>query len=159
MLELSSAPPTAGPAACIKCGATVGLSRYKYERTYTPRWLYIGLVFGLIPAALLMLIISRKHQIMVYFCAACRNRYRIATLVSYLLAIPCLLLLLLGPVFGLAHHSWYLGIGGVAMAIGIAVIIDRYSNSASPRPVLLNEKSIVFDIPRHGLADMANVKF
>jgi hypothetical protein len=44
------------------------------------------------------------------------------------------------------------------MAIGIAVIIDRYSNSASPRPVLLNEESIVFDIPGHGRVDMAKAK-
>jgi hypothetical protein len=47
----------------------------------------------------------------------------------------------------------------MAMAIAIAIFIDRYTRSASPKCVLLNRESIVLAIPGHGEIDMALAKF
>jgi hypothetical protein len=119
-----------GPAACVKCGTAEGLSRLWFEKTYTPKWAYVGLLF-------------------------CWNGYHKAKIISNLMALPCLVLFIAGPIFWLAYKSLFVGLGCVAVAIAIAIFIDQYIKSASPKCVSLNRKSIVLAIPRHGEFDLA----
>jgi hypothetical protein len=55
----------------------------------------------------------------------------------------------------IAYKSWFVELGCVAVAIAIAIFIDQYTKSASPKCVSLNRKSIVLAIPRHGEIDLA----
>jgi len=158
-LETPELSQCVGPVACVKCGTTEGLSRQWFEKTYTPKWVYVGLLFGLFPAAILMLFANKRHRIKICFCSACWNRCHKAKIISNLLAVPCLVLFIVGPIFGLAYKSWFVALASMAMAIAIAIFIDRYTRSASPKCVLLNRESIVLAIPGHGEIDMALAKF
>jgi hypothetical protein len=147
-----------GPLACVKCGTTESLFRQRFEKTFTPQWVYLGLLFGVLPAGILMLLANKRHRTNVLFCSSCWNRYHRARIVSYSLAIPCLLFFLGGPALGLAYKSWFIALASVAIAIIIAAIMDRYTRSASPHCVLLNRKSIVLAIPGHGNVDISEAK-
>jgi hypothetical protein len=80
-------------------------------------------------------------------------------MVSYALAVPCLVLFLGGPVLGSAYESWFIAVAGLAMAIIMAAIMDWYTRSVSPKCVLLNRKSLVLAIPGHGDVDILQAKF
>src|SRR5271169_6883228 len=125
------------PVACVKCGTTEGLTLQRFEKTYTPKWVYIGLLFGILPAAILMLFANKRHRINIYFCPACWSRYRKVKVISYLLAVLCLALVIVGPIFGLAYKSWFIALACLAAGIVIAVFMDRYTSSATPKCVLL----------------------
>jgi hypothetical protein len=120
---------------------------------------YVGLLFGLFPAAILMLFANKRHRIKVCFCSACWNRYHKAQIMSYLLAVPCLVFFVAGPIFGLAYKSWFVALACMAIAVAIAFFIDRYARSALPKCTLLNRESMVLVIPGHGEIDMAQAMF
>jgi hypothetical protein len=159
MPEKPELSQSVGPVACVKCGTPEGLFQRRFEKTYTPKWVYLGLLFGVLPAGILMVLTNKTHHTNVRFCSSCWNRYRKAKMVSYALAIPCLLLFVAGPVLGLAYKSWVIAVAGITMAIIIAAIMDRYTRSASPKCVLLSRKSIVLAIPGHGDVNISQAKF
>jgi hypothetical protein len=115
-------------------------------------------VFGLFPAAILMLLANKRHRIKICFCFSCWSGYHKAKIISNLLALPCLVLFIGGPIFGLAYKSWFVALGCVAVAIAIAIFMDQYKRSASPKCVLLNRESIVLAIPKYGEIDLAQAK-
>jgi len=158
VLETAELSQSVGPVACVKCGTAEHLSRQRFEKTYTPKWVYVGLLFGLFPAAILMLFANKKHRLKVCFCSACWNRYHKAMIISNLLAVPCLLLFIVGPIFGLVYRSWLIALSCVATAIVIAVSIDLYMRSASPKCALLSREKVVLAIPGYGDIDMAQSK-
>ncbi len=156
MSEQPELSKSVGPVACVKCGTAEDLFRRRFEKTYTPGWAYIGLLFGIVPGAILMLSVNTTHRTNILFCSSCWNRYRKTKIVSYSLAIPCLLFFLGGLSLGLAYRSWLIAVAGIAIAIIIAIAMDRYKRSASPNCVLLNRKRIVLAIPGHGNVDMSH---
>jgi hypothetical protein len=158
VLETAELSQSGGPVACVKCGTAEHLSRQRFEKTYTPKWVYVGLLFGLFPAAILMLFANKKHRLKICFCSACWDRYHKAKIISYLLTVPCLLLFIMGPIFGLAYKSWIIALSCIATAIVIAVFIDLRTRSVSPKCVLLNRENIVLAIPGYGDIDMAQAK-
>lgn len=153
-----SASASVTPSVCVVCGSTSSLSLKAFKRTYTPPWVWIGLLFGIFPVAILMLIGNMTHRITVPFCQTCWEHYRKAELGSKLLALPCLVLLVLSPILGIAYESWSVGLGTLAAAVGIAIFMDRQMRSASPKCVKLSRNAIVLAIPGYGNADMSRAK-
>jgi len=146
------------PPVCIVCGSSSGLSAKPFQKTYTPPWVWIGLLFGIFPVAILMLIGNKTHKLTLSFCQACWERCHKATLTSKLLALPLVVLLVLSPVLGIAYESWIVGLGTLAVAFGIAIYMGRWVSSASPKCVKLSRDAIVLAIPGHGNVDMTQSK-
>ena len=154
MPEASEIPQAVAERVCAKCGSTDSLSRQWFEKTYTPKWVYLGLLCGLLPGLLLFHLASKRYRIEAPFCAACWKRLYTAKIVSQLVALPCLVLFFVVPIFGIVYSSWLLGIGGLVMGAGIAVIMDLYQRAASPKCVLVTRERLVLEIPGWGRVDM-----
>ena len=64
---------TVGEGGCVNCGSREGLQSWFLRFSYTPPWVYLGLLLGLIPAAILAAIFTRKATLTFSRCGPCRS--------------------------------------------------------------------------------------
>ena len=58
---------------CLLCGGGAGVQRWSKRFTYTPPWVYFGLLLGLLPAAILSAIATKRETLELSRCAACKS--------------------------------------------------------------------------------------
>jgi hypothetical protein len=110
------------PQACVKCGTQAGLVPRVQKYAWFPQWTYALLFLGLIPAAIIQAILTKRAQITHAVCAPCGSKWTMAR-VMYVLS-------LLGPVFGgiaimmlgvAANTGAVVAIGGLLLFPGILI--------------------------------------
>jgi hypothetical protein len=158
MPEALQVSASAIPPACVVCGTTGSLSARAFQKTYTPPWVYIGLLLGILPVAILMIIGNKTHKLTVSFCQACWDRYHKAQVTSRWMSLLCVVLLAASPVLGIATESWIVGLGLLAAAFGVIIYAGRQLTGVSPKCVKLSREAIVLAIPGHGEVDMARAQ-
>jgi hypothetical protein len=63
------------PARCVKCGTPGGLEWRDERYTWYPRWTYLLLVFGLLPAAIAQVALAQRAGLTHAVCAPCNARW------------------------------------------------------------------------------------
>lgn len=64
------------PARCVRCNAEVPAADRRLDLTWTPRWVYLLILLGLLLALIAQVFVRRKVTLQVGFCAACAGRRR-----------------------------------------------------------------------------------
>lgn len=64
------------PARCVRCNAGVSAADRRLDLTWTPRWVYLLLLLGVLFAVIAQVFARRKVNLHVGFCAACARRRR-----------------------------------------------------------------------------------
>jgi len=62
-------------STCLLCGAVGNVTPKDKQFIYTPPWVYLGLLGGLLPAAVLAIVFQRKVKVAVPLCGGCRFRW------------------------------------------------------------------------------------
>ena len=62
------------PAVCLRCGAPTVLRKSK-TFSWCPQWVWLLLFFGLIPFAIVALILTKRRTILVPLCAKHKNHW------------------------------------------------------------------------------------
>lgn len=136
--------------ACVKCGTVSSLEARAFDKTYTPRWVWFGLPFGLIPVAFLMLLGQKKYRLLAPFCRPCWNRFRIAGPVSALSLVATIVLLIVSFFGALTFGSWWLLLVGLGIGVVVASVAGAYDKRVSPRYARLNREVAEIYVPGIG---------
>ncbi|OVE82383.1 hypothetical protein BVY04_01125 [bacterium M21] len=78
------------PDRCIKCNSPADGYQKKVKLQFTPRWAYLLLVpmlffmCGLIPLAIVIYLVSKRHTVQVGLCPVCRSRRMTGLLLGWL---------------------------------------------------------------------------
>ena len=141
---------TAPPAFCSICGTSNDVVVRFFQRTYTPGWVWLFLIFGILPAGILALALQVKHTLNLPSCAKCSQRHSWAGVVSWLSIIVCIFLLF--PTFALAValNSGFVFLGGFGLIAMIAYLAGRFDRKANPRYTQFTKARVEIDVPGQG---------
>ena len=125
-----------GEGKCVNCGGAEGVQPWTMRFTYTPPWVYVGLLAGLLPAAILAAIFTRRGTLTFSRCAACKSRMFRLSLVSWLIGLGGLVAFpMLGGFIGQLldrHDGTGAGIGMGFLVWFVALIVLAVLNSSIP---------------------------
>jgi hypothetical protein len=140
----------AEPPVCSVCGAREGVNVRNFTRTYTPNWVWLFLPLGILPAAIIGLIVQVKHSLSLPICSRCFQRRSWAGAVSWLSIIVCIFLIFVAVGLGISLRSWlvFLVISGFIAAI--AYLSGRYDRSVNPRYTQFTKDRVEIDVPGSG---------
>jgi hypothetical protein len=85
------------PPCCVKCGTTEGLGPRVQKYVWVPPWTYLLIPLGLLPAALVQMVLTKRAALTHGICAPCNARWRTARVAW----VASLLFPLLGGFLGL----------------------------------------------------------
>ena len=136
--------------SCAVCGSHHGVALKRYSRTYTPPWVYITILFGLIPAAIISLVVSTQHHLAVPFCRACSRRHGLIQVVNFLVILGVLVALGAGGVYGAVSESWA-PFGGSILLSGVMIAAAaRFVRNAQPEYLTFDANNVVIRDVVHG---------
>ena len=146
MLNVATAPP----AFCSICGTNNDVAVRSFQRTHTPGWVWLFLIFGILPAGILALALQVKHRLWLPSCAKCNQRNSWTGVVSWLSIIVCIFLLF--PMIALAvqFNSGWVFLGGFAVIAAIAYVAGRFDRKANPRYTQFTKARVEIDVPGQG---------
>lgn len=82
-------PPGAqAPASpCLICGSEEGVRPWNKTFTYTPPWVWITLLAGVLPAAIVQLVVMKRQSVTLPRCGSCRGRMTLYSLFGWFLGL------------------------------------------------------------------------
>jgi hypothetical protein len=66
------------PPLCVKCARREGLIRREHEFTWTPKWVLLSILFGVLPYVILANTARRRGELKLPLCHECDRRWRVA---------------------------------------------------------------------------------
>jgi hypothetical protein len=95
--QLVVTSPCELPANCVYCNEPVDLHKHKKQTiSYVPRWAYLGLLGGLLPAIIIILIAQKNCLVTFGLCAEHRSEKNKGCLISLLSFIGAVALIFTG---------------------------------------------------------------
>ncbi len=136
-----------GAGMCVNCGGQEGLQPWRRAFTYTPPWVYVGLLAGLIPAAILAAIFTRKGSLTFSRCSPCKSRMFRMAVICWLIGLGGLFVFpMLGAFIGQlldAHNGTGAGIGLGFLVWIVALIVVAVLGAMSPVKCTLIDNGMV----------------
>jgi hypothetical protein len=138
------------PAMCVKCATTLDVRPRTQRFQWFPQWTYALLLVGLIPAAIVQMVLTKHATLVLPVCAPCGSRWTMAR-VAYVFSI--VLPLLLGLVLacaGAAEGSKALMFLGLFLMIPGMIILALLAQYMLVRPrtvraVFIDDWAITLD--------------
>lgn len=124
------------PGTCCFCGGEGGTARKK-QFTYTPTWVYFGLLGGLLPLLILALIGQKRAHLTIPLCSPCHWRWYFT---DALLLIVVLVGMIALPALGVVLFK---DVASYGVAIGIVVGLLALFAVAAALKVGLSDRSQV----------------
>jgi hypothetical protein len=138
------------PVVCAVCARVDGLEATTIKKVVTRTWVWFLLPLGVLPAALVALVVQTKHTLSLRFCNSCKRRHQWATAVHWLSALSCIALLFVAVAVGLSMESWLAFLGTMFIAVLIAIASSRFETSVSPRFTVFSATCVEVEYPGHG---------
>jgi hypothetical protein len=112
------------PGMCVKCGRHDSLMPRHQQFSWFPQWTYLLLLGGLLPAALVQMMLTKKAPFVLPVCAWCNSRWT-AGRVLYVLSVLLPIVIGIATLFvAAAQMSSTLAIlGGVILLPGMIVSV------------------------------------
>ena len=132
------------------CGVRHGVALKRYSRTYTPPWVYITILIGLIPAAIISLVVSTRHELTVPFCTRCRRKHGLMPVVNFFAVIGVLIALTVGGVYAATEDTWAPFGFSILLSGVIIAATARFVRNAQPRYLTFNADRVVIHDVVHG---------
>ena len=161
-IDKQSGIPKAGPplsAVCSICGKSDGVQVRNLTRTYTPNWVWLFLPLGILPAAVIGLMVQVKHSLSLPICSRCAQRRSWAGAVSWLSIIVCIFLMFFAVGLGIFLKSWIVFLVISGFIATIAYLAGRYDRSVNPRYTQFTKERVEIHVPGRGrilVLDRAN---
>jgi Disulfide bond formation protein DsbB len=140
----------APPPVCVVCAATDGLEPVTVKKVFIPPWVWLFLLLGVLPAALISLAVQTKHAFSFRYCPLCIRKRNWAAVVHWLAMLSCITLLFVAIGAGVSMHSWLVFFSVIAVTVGIAIASSKFDASANPRYSVFSANRVEIEIPNHG---------
>lgn len=137
------------PMTCIMCGEH-NTSIQTFKKDYVPPVAYLGLLMGLLPAAILILVLKTAHRADVPFCAECWKSYNRGKMLSALSSIGLLFGLIFAIIIGVIAESFFVFFLLFGALSALYYWGYTYTNRVSPKVKKMDGKQIVIDSPIMG---------
>lgn len=139
-----------GRYSCAVCGARHGVAMKQYSRTYTPPWVYITLLAGVIPAAIISMVVSTRHELTVPFCTRCRRKHSLIPVANFFAVIGVLIALTVGGVYAATMDTWA-PFGFSILLSGIIIAATaHFVRNAQPQYLAFDANNVVIRDVVHG---------
>jgi hypothetical protein len=136
--------------SCAVCGSHHGVALKRYSRTYTPPWVYFTILFGVIPVAIISLVVSTKHLLAVPFCTRCGRRHDLMQVVILSAVIGVLSALIVGGAYA-AGQEWWAPFGAAILLAGVIIAAAaRFVRNAQPHYLKFDANNVVIHDVVHG---------
>jgi hypothetical protein len=110
------------PPCCVKCGTTADLGPRVQKYVWVPPWTYLLIPLGLLPAALVQMMLTKRAALTHGICAPCNTRWKMARVAWVASLLVPLLGGILGFIAGAAADSGALmAAAGLLFFPGIAI--------------------------------------
>jgi hypothetical protein len=111
------------PSLCVKCGVPHGLLPRTQRFQWFPPWTYALLLAGVLPFAIVQMVMTKRASVVLPVCAACNGRWTLARVLHSLAVIlPIVLGLVIAGVGGANDWSVVLVGGFLLMTLGTIVL-------------------------------------
>lgn len=142
--------PIGGRFSCAVCGARHGVALKRFPRTYTPPWVYLTLLVGLIPAAIISLVVSTRHELTVPFCAPCSRRHGLISVVNVFTIFGVIAAVMVGIGYAVNMESWAPFGASILLAGVVIAAAARYARNAQPEYLKFDADNVVIRDVVHG---------
>ncbi|MCD4785664.1 MAG: zinc ribbon domain-containing protein [Candidatus Eremiobacteraeota bacterium] len=135
------------PPECMVCAERQATNRIHQNLIYYPPWVYIGLLGGIIPLAILMYALKKEEVVNLHLCDECYGKYKTLTPMGCGVGFLCFLLFV-GIIWAFAVEQNAVGLLGILILIGIPIYYliahhMKYSISCTH----MDDNSITIKIP------------
>lgn len=138
------------PPVCSICGTNNDVAVRVFQRTHTPSWVWLFLVFGILPAAILALALQVKHNLRLPACAKCGQRNSWTGVVSWFSIIACVFLLFPAVALAVQFKSGLVFLGACGVIATIAYLAGPFERRANPRYTEFTKRRVEIDVPGQG---------
>lgn len=128
---------------CVMCGARHGPALKRFSRTYTPPWVYLTLLFGVIPAVIIAEIVSTQHHLAVPFCDTCSRRHGQIPVVTFFAVIGVLVALAVGGAYAAEMDTWAPFGASILLSGVIIAAAARFVRNAQPKYLVFDANQVV----------------
>ena len=144
------------PPVCARCGGSRDLEMKSFKKDYTPPIAYIGVLGGVLPLLILVLVLRKRHKMNGLFCPQCWNTFKLYPLFSALFAFLSLGVLIGGIILAIAFAKPGVIFFAFVAAVGFAIYGSYFSKKISPKFVKMNRERIFINIPNYGEVDFTH---
>ena len=138
------------PPVCAVCASSEDLEQLSVKKVFTPSWVWLLLPLGVLPAAVVGMMVQTKHNLLFRFCGRCRRRRAWAETVHWLAALCCIGMLFAAVAAGISLRSWLAFWGVIAIVVLIAAASTKFDASVNPRYSVFTATRVEIEIPGHG---------
>jgi hypothetical protein len=103
------------PPMCVKCATQSGLVGRNQSYAWFPPWTYLLIFGGLLPAAIVQMILTKRATLILPICGPCSSRWTMARVVYVLSIVLPIVLGIIVAMAGAANGSSGLMVVGVAL--------------------------------------------
>ena len=135
---------------CFICGKTNDVVVRQVDRTYTPNWVWLLLPVGILPAALVGVLLQVKHELRLPVCRPCSQRRSVARIISWLSTIVCIFLIFVAIGVAAGLESWLVFLGVTGLIVLVAYLAGRYDKKVNPRYTQFTKEQVEIDVPGRG---------
>jgi hypothetical protein len=124
---------TALPDRCVKCNAPVDQERMRFRLSWYPPIALAGLLLGVLPFLLIVLVTRKKMTVHVGVCDQHRARRRLGLWVGYLGALAGIGLMIVSATSGTVN-GW-LFLGGITVLAATVIYVIRTTPIIRPKRI------------------------
>jgi len=135
------------PPECMICVEREATNRIHQNMIYYPPLVYIGLIGGIIPLAILMYILKKEEVVTLRFCDECYGKYKSLTPMGCGVGFFCFLLVF-GMIWAFASKQNALGFLALILLIGIPIYYYvAHHNKYSVSCTHMDDYSVTINVP------------
>jgi hypothetical protein len=138
------------PMLCVKCGDRQSVYMQNFKKDYVPSVAYLALLMGLLPGAIIIAILSVKHQINAPFCLNCWDKFRKVGTIETLSTLGFFVGIIVGIIGAIALNSGFVFLFFFALTVAVIVWGQVYKHKHSPKYKKVDSKQVVIDAPAVG---------
>lgn len=138
------------PLCCVKCAGRRGVEMQNFKKDYVPPVAYLGMLLGLLPTVILILILRVKHQLSAPFCGECWSKFRKVSIIENSTGIGFFVLLIIGGILTFSFNSGFPFFVCFAFSVGLLMWGQIYRKNHSPKFKKIDRKQVIIEDPTYG---------
>ena len=136
--------------SCVKCSGRRDVYLQNFKKDYVPPVAYLGIIGGILPAVILVLVLKVTHHLTAPFCGECWTKFRKIRTVETLTNLGFFALFIGGMFAGFALESKFIFFFFFAVSIALVVWGQNYKKKNSPKFKKVDRRQVVIDDPTFG---------
>lgn len=148
-IELRNAQTEKFPPQCMICAEQQATKSINQNYYYYPPWVYVGLLLGLIPLIILILIFQKQQRVNIQLCELCHSRWKMLPTFGCLVALVAFGILM-AMIFFFSENQTVLGFLMLILLIGMPIYyVIAHNNKYAITCINIDDRFITLNVPNN----------